>query len=175
MKNNLKWTKDAVIIVLVSVILAFVYNHFSPKSLDIIPVPPEVVSDDDLVIKRNSQDESKEVKKVENIEKTVTYEQLKARLSDPDVQIIDARSPDDYEKSHIGNAINIFPYEDEDVYMEKIFTEIPEGKLYIIYCNGGTCDLSHTLAKDMAGAGGFENIFIFVGGWEEWEEKENLK
>ncbi len=163
----MRWLKEVLIIIIASVLLAFVYNYFSPKSLDLIPIPPEIVSDDDLVIKKSGE-EAKQ--KAEGIEKTVSYEQVKARVSDPNVLIIDARSPEDYQKSHIGSAINIFPYADEDVYMEKIFTEIPEGKLYIIYCNGGSCDLSHKLAEDMSLAG-YENIFIFVGGWEEWEAK----
>lgn len=99
----------------------------------------------------------------------ISYQQIKDRINNDNFLIIDARSAEDYEKGHIGNAVNIFPYDDEDTYFQKIYTQ-PRDKKILIYCTGGSCDLSHKLAKDMKTAG-FENIFIYTGGWEEWEEK----
>lgn len=108
----------------------------------------------------------------DNLQKTVTYEQVKEKMNDPRFFLIDARNADDYSKSHIGNAINLFPHsDDESKYMEKIFT-LPRDKVFIIYCNGGTCDLSHKVAEDMINAG-HKNLFIFVGGWEEWTKRGN--
>lgn len=108
----------------------------------------------------------------ENLQKTVTYKQIKEKMNDSRFFLIDARNTDDYSKGHIGNAINLYPHpDDESKYMEKIFT-LPRDKVFLIYCNGGTCDLSHKLAKDMLNAG-HKNMFIFVGGWEEWTKNGN--
>ncbi|MFY8160385.1 MAG: rhodanese-like domain-containing protein [Candidatus Kapaibacteriota bacterium] len=104
-----------------------------------------------------------------NIEKTVTYEQVKKLLNNPNFYFIDARSAEDYAKGKIGNSINIFPYDEESVYFPKILS-LPRDKKFIIYCTGGNCDLSHHLAEDMINFN-FTNIFIYTGGWEEWELK----
>jgi len=105
-----------------------------------------------------------------NIEKTVTFAQVKQRLNDPRFFFIDARNAEEFAKGHIGNSVNIFPYEQEVKYMEKIMT-LPRDKIFVIYCTGGTCDLSHKVADDMLGAG-FKNIFIFTGGWDEWNKQK---
>jgi len=100
----------------------------------------------------------------------ISYQQIKDRINNDNFLIIDARSAEEYAKGHIGNAVNIFPYEDDEgAYFQKIYTQ-PRDKKILIYCTGGTCDLSHKLAKDMKTAG-FENLFIYEGGWDEWEEK----
>lgn len=86
--------------------------------------------------------------------------------------IIDARSPELYEESRIGNAINIFPFADnQDKIIEKIF-ELPYDKKIVIYCDGGNCDASHLVAE-MLNQFDFKNVYLYTGGWEEWEIKRN--
>lgn len=102
----------------------------------------------------------------EVLTKTVTFEQIKSRLNNPNFLIIDARSPEDFAKGHIGEAINIFPHEDQSTYLDKIF-KLNRDKTFIVYCTGGTCDLSHELAKDMLNFG-HQRVFIYTGGWDEW-------
>lgn len=111
-----------------------------------------------------------EDKKVnDNIEKTVTFEQMKKIINNSNFVIIDARSADDYAKGKIGNALNIFPYDEESNYFPKILS-LPRDKKIVIYCTGGNCDLSHHLAEDLMNFD-FKNVFIYTGGWEEWELK----
>jgi rhodanese-related sulfurtransferase len=76
--------------------------------------------------------------------------------------IIDARRPDDYAKEHIANAINIFPYDDDNVVMEKIFS-LSTDKTIIVYCDGGNCDSSHQIAN-LLQAAGFKKFYLFEGG-----------
>lgn len=95
---------------------------------------------------------------------------VKKHLNDSRVIIIDARSSSDYQKGHIGKAINIYPMdEDMNAYMNAIMA-LPIDKVYIIYCTGGNCDLSHHLYDSMKSLG-FEKLYIFPGGWEEWTRK----
>ncbi|MFN3306638.1 MAG: rhodanese-like domain-containing protein, partial [Candidatus Kapaibacteriota bacterium] len=104
---------------------------------------------------------------------TVTYNQLKKFLKSPNLILIDARSPSDFEKAHIGNAINIFAYEENlDVYFRNLMS-IPfdEKKVIIVYCDGGSCDASHKVAKDLIQLG-HKNVFVYAAGWEEWVKKE---
>jgi rhodanese-related sulfurtransferase len=108
-----------------------------------------------------------------NLEKTITYNQLLKILNDPKFLLIDARHTENYLKAKIGNSINIFPYGDEKEMMGKIL-DLPRDKTLIIYCDGGNCDASHELAKIILGFG-YEKVFIFTGGWEEWTKKQGMK
>ncbi len=99
----------------------------------------------------------------------VTFEVLKKYLNDPRVVIIDSREPELYEISRIGNAINIFPYQEPSEYF-KALRNVPEGKTIIVYCEGGNCDLSHLVAKDLINLG-YKNVLLYLGGFEEWEKK----
>ncbi|TNE33625.1 rhodanese-like domain-containing protein [bacterium] len=157
--------KIIIMVILASILLAFGYNYekISTKGLSFLTSKGPAISDSLL----NAGIASATNDELEG--GTVTYEQIKARIDDPNFIIIDARSEEDYAKKHIGNSINIFPHSDESKYFEKIYT-LPRDKKFIIYCNGGNCDLSHQVAEDMKIAG-FKNIFIYTSGWEEWETK----
>lgn len=104
--------------------------------------------------------------------KTVNYEQMQRIASDESFIIIDARSPELYQESRIGNAINIFPFADnQETIIEKIF-ELPYGKKIVVYCDGGNCDASHKVAE-MLHQFDFKNVYLYTGGWEEWQMKRN--
>lgn len=135
-------------------------------------VPAKEANKDLAVVSKTDKPKVENVNQEDksNIEKTLTLAQVKQRLNDPRFFFIDARNAEEYAKGHIGNSINIFPYEQEVKYMEKIMT-LPRDKIFVIYCTGGTCDLSHKVADDMLGAG-FKNIFIFTGGWDEWSKQK---
>ncbi len=107
---------------------------------------------------------------------SVTYNQLVKYLNSPNLILIDARSPLDFEKAHIGNAVNIFAFEENlDIYFQKL-SSIPfdERKVIIVYCEGGSCDASHKVAKDLIQLG-HRNVFVYTAGWEEWQKKEKEK
>jgi len=42
------------------------------------------------------------------------------------------------------------------------------GKPIIIYCGGGTCELSMNLAFALVDAGK-KKVLVFMGGWPEWQ------
>lgn len=164
--------KVILIIIAVSAALGIGYNYsdISEKGLSYLTDKGPVASDSLLNAGITNSPEKSNDEAAESLDgATITYEQMKARLDDPNFVIIDARSPEEYAEGMIGEAKNIFPYEDESKYFEKIFT-LPQGKKYLIYCTGGNCDLSHKLAEDMKNSG-FTNIFIYTGGWEEWVTK----
>ena len=161
--KNLNY-KIILLVVFSSVLLAFAYNYsdISTKGLSYLTDKGPAASDS--LLEAGLTGKTDVNAKLEG--GTITYEQVKARISNPEFIIIDARSPEDYSKGRIGESINIFPYGDEAQYFEQIYT-LPRDKKFLIYCTGGDCDLSHHLAEDMKAAG-FENMFIYVGGWEDW-------
>jgi rhodanese-related sulfurtransferase len=122
---------------------------------------------------KNENDKVASAQKVpakETIEiKTVTFEQMQKIVKSTDFVIIDARNPEQFAKGHIPNSINIFALDSPDNKVPKIY-DIQMDKKIIIYCDGGNCDLSHELAKELLNIFGFKEVFIYSGGWEEWSK-----
>ncbi len=99
--------------------------------------------------------------------KIINFEQLKSRLENSKLYIIDARSPEKFAESHIKNAVNIYPFMDDDQEYYRLLNEIPMDKIIVVYCDGGNCDLSHEVANTLLGLG-YTNVYLYLGGWEDW-------
>ena len=103
---------------------------------------------------------------------TVTYEQMVKLVAKPEVMFIDARNAEEYGQGHIRDAKNIFAPD-----FEKHIPEIlglPRDKRIIVYCGGGACELSHEVAANMKNFG-FQHVYVYAGGWNEWTRKQEKK
>jgi len=80
---------------------------------------------------------------------------------------IDAREPFFFEEGHLPEAVN-FPV---SAIIERRLPSLPadRNQRLIVYCSGGDCEDSRIIARALS-ALGFENVFVFRGGWEEWVE-----
>ena len=193
--------KDILGISVIASILGLAYNFYSEKTIPLIKQEQKVVSvsENELfssptmetnttqqpvvalpadTIKKSQNSvkdtiKSKASEKTENINiKFVNKKILKTYLNDKRIVIIDARSPEMYSQGHIGAAINVFPLtEEKDAYFQIIST-LPREKTFVIYCDGGNCDLSHHLFTDLKNFG-FDKVFIYHGGWEDWTNNAN--
>jgi 3-mercaptopyruvate sulfurtransferase SseA len=54
---------------------------------------------------------------------------------------------------------------------DSVIDSLDRKKGYVIYCSGDECELSLFLGRYMNTLG-FNNIFIFYGGWREWVEND---
>lgn len=101
----------------------------------------------------------------------VSLDQVKRAINMPNIQFIDTREPEAFEKGKIGNAFHLFPQydgdEEEGTYFKTILSLDPN-MVYILYCNGIDCDLAEMLAEDILSFGNIEEVYIFPGGWDEW-------
>jgi rhodanese-related sulfurtransferase len=89
------------------------------------------------------------------------------------VQFIDSRGHDDFAAGHIPGALSI-PLDrvkrsgKTDTGTELTGTlEFPGAQTLVIYCEGGDCQTSISLAK-IIHDNGYKDIRIFTGGWAEW-------
>ncbi|MDX9790292.1 MAG: rhodanese-like domain-containing protein [Candidatus Kapaibacterium sp.] len=167
MKVNLK---EVLVILSCALILGIVYNFSQPKPLSLIYKKKKLAQLSDDVLFGSKDVHSKDIEL--DGEETVTYEQMLKLVDNDEFMIIDARSEDFYNNQHIGNAINIFPYDDEAVVMNKVL-DLPQDKKIIVYCDGGACDSSHKIAEILISFG--LEAYIYSGGWEEWAKKQGLE
>jgi rhodanese-related sulfurtransferase len=80
--------------------------------------------------------------------------------------IVDAREPSEYQEGHIPGAINM-PYDQVITDPARLENFDPQGKPIIVYCGGGTCELSMNLGFALVNAGQ-KRVLVYMGGWPEW-------
>ncbi len=98
----------------------------------------------------------------------ITYAQFKQLLASAPAYLIDARGADKFALGHIGNATNFYGGEIQSRITE-LLESVPRDRVILIYCDGGECELSHHVA-DVLKQFNYGPIFIFTGGWAEWEK-----
>jgi len=79
---------------------------------------------------------------------------------------VDARDASEYAQGHIPGAVNL-PYDDVVTDPDRLGKFDPKGKPIIVYCGGGTCELSMNLGFALVSAGK-KKVLVFMGGWPEW-------
>jgi rhodanese-related sulfurtransferase len=99
----------------------------------------------------------------------VSAEEMQHILEQEDVQLVDVRTPEEYEEAHIVNSQNIdfrSPTFDEDV------KQLDKSKPVILYCRSGK--RSAECAKKLKEAG-FEKIYDLEGGISKWQHSEDIE
>ena len=115
-----------------------------------------------------------DVMKVSNEIENISVEDAKKKLNDPNVQFIDVRDKESFEKGTIGNAMHLDRgllefYLAEGSPLENDFFKKNIDKEYILFCGaGGQSTLSTKTMKDM----GVKNVKNMSGGYKEWLEKK---
>ena len=105
----------------------------------------------------------------------VEAEDLFARSLQPQegVVFLDSRSREDFEAGHIPGAFSVPVAELKDTGRSASGGSLseqlafPQSSILVVYCEGGDCQTSVTLAKAIHDMG-FPDIRILSGGWEEW-------
>ena len=81
---------------------------------------------------------------------------------------LDARSPGDYITGHIEGALN-FPAQELDHHFMLFAGRLEAAETVVTYCDGESCDLSHTVALYLQEMG-FKDVRILVNGWSVWRQ-----
>lgn len=157
--NKINYNK-VVYIVVISIIIAIIYNHFSMTGIPLIKKKVVFVQPQNY-----------------NIE-PITLETAFEMHGNDSVIFVDARENIEYKEDHIEGSINI-PYYDTLIKTDLINT-LDKSKKYVVYCDDEKCGLSKMLAVKMY-ENNIKNVFILTGGWQLWlsaelpTSKEQLK
>ncbi len=183
--------REIVMIILLSVFLALVYNAFSSRGIPLIRKEiQKIAASDSVLFSRSSRDDSTQGVKViaplheralsnpdsmaklyptvqEQDFKIISLTQLKKLLGEKRGVMLDARSAEEYKQGHIMGASNI-PALEVEKYFDKLVT-IPRDTLVIIYCNNPECYLGQVLA-DFLKVMEFKHLLIYDDGWDGWTQ-----
>ncbi len=99
--------------------------------------------------------------------KTVDKETLKSWLGQPELFLMDVRSPEGW-RSSIAKIEHAHRFEPDK--LSKMAQDLPKNKKLVLYCENGetTCPLMANELDKM----GFTNIYILEGGFRAWQGKE---
>ncbi len=100
--------------------------------------------------------------------RTITAEELKQmKERGQDFLLINTLAEEDFEATHIPDAINI--PQDSDDFVQQVEQQAgSKDKPIVVYCARTECQSSHHAAEKLEQAG-FRNVIDFEGGAEEWK------
>ena len=97
---------------------------------------------------------------------SVSLEQAYALFTSGKTVFVDARTEKEYGEGHIQGSLNI-PHEHWEDY-SALFGKL-ENRPVVTYCSGAECKASVHLADNFTQMG-FSPIYVFFGGWPEWQK-----
>jgi len=155
MNNNFN-IKTVVVILIVSLILALIYNYFSEDGIKFIR-EPLIVHNVDVI---TNEDTTKGLKGL-NLAHVISLQNQNAAI------FVDARDQWDFAEGHIIGALSIpeFSFSPDN----KVLESIKKESLIIVYCDGDDCDTSKRLTNELLKIG-YKNSYVFWGGIKEWTD-----
>jgi rhodanese-related sulfurtransferase len=81
--------------------------------------------------------------------------------------ILDVRETEEYRQGHIAGAFSL-PYDEAITDPERLERLDAGGRPIIVYCGGGTCELSLNMAFALIEAGQ-KRVLVYMGGFPEWQ------
>lgn len=87
---------------------------------------------------------------------------------------VDARREEEYAEGHLSGAVNI-PSINKEMYLDRVFAQLPPNGLIIIYCEGNDCASSSDVFEFLVLNGfNINNLRIYQPGWEKLGEMEEI-
>jgi thiosulfate/3-mercaptopyruvate sulfurtransferase len=127
---------------------------------------------------------TKSYKGTPNVAVLATLDEVKAALNDPNVVLVDARTPAEYVTGHIPGAINI-PFIDnavatvpkvwksrEDLRAMYEAAGVTPDKTVIPYCSTGVRSAATYFTLTLLG---YPHVSLYTGSWDEWSKYPELR
>jgi len=150
--------KQPLILLILSVVIALLANTISSNRIPFVGNWPSVSGSDTIVIPPSAE---------EGDPAFISLDEAATKFQSRNTLFIDAREPEDYEFGHIKGAINL-PYDYLEDYWDDIIKDISPDREIVVYCSGSECESSLFLGRELSETG-YNHVYIFYGGWREWE------
>ena len=82
---------------------------------------------------------------------------------------VDARSSWPYQLGHVPGALHVPPSAVPATF-DTVLADLSKDTALVVYCSGETCNLGSKLAQKLAEEMDFTRIYVFAGGFPQWEE-----
>ncbi len=160
-----KFLSQALLICLISFVLAITFNQFSATPLPILmPYIPSA-----LLELSNIRDNQGNL--ISDFIQEMEADLLKILLENREALFIDARNESDFNQAHIPTAINL-PVTRFDKEYQGRKGELAGKKIIVCYCSSKDCSDARLLAVKLY-VQGHKDIFVLTGGIDEWIAGDN--
>jgi rhodanese-related sulfurtransferase len=157
------WLVQVIIILLLSTVLAVAINAVRGGGIALIGKWPSGHGSGEVIVPPNPEPGDPPY---------IGLEDALMKYQSPDIIFIDSRSPEDFAYGHIAKAINV-PFDYLDEQWDAMIDSLDKDRGYVIYCSGDECETSLHLGRYFRDRG-FPLVFVFFGGWREWEAAGGL-
>ena len=137
---------EAAVLVIVSVSIGLLVNHFSPRGIPLLARAEEETTGQMY---------------------TIDLDEAKKKYDSGEALFIDARGEEDYGAGHIKGALSLPAHEIESR-LAGLFDLLIDDRQVITYCGGEECHSSTDLADSLRAAGCL-NVRVFHSGWVSWK------
>jgi len=152
--------KETVILISVSVFIAFAVNAISPVGISFVG---QWDISEGIVTAKAKSDFSLSVSEISDVETA-------RAIFDAGIAVfVDARGRDIYEDGHIPGAASL-PIGQFDETIQTFIEQYPSENMIVAYCSGIACEDSHTLAMLLLEQG-YSDVCVFIDGFRGWESE----
>jgi rhodanese-related sulfurtransferase len=151
--------KQALALLVIALALAIVANLISHNNIPLIGWWPSVSGSDTVAVPPSAE---------KGDPPFISLDEAAALYQSDNVLFIDSRDPEDYRAGRIKNAVNL-PFDSLEDHWDGTIPSIPKDRTLVIYCSGTECELSLLLAREFVYRG-YKKVYVFFGGWREWEK-----
>jgi rhodanese-related sulfurtransferase len=141
--------KRSFLIVGISLCLGLFANTVSPRGIPLFGPVPEVPDSSGM--------------------KSIGLEEAYSLFLKPDRVFVDSRSDEEFREGHIQGA-RLLDYYSFEESVSTFRDLIPADTTLVTYCAGEGCGSSREVAE-LLKEEGYQDIRVFVGGWDRWQEK----
>jgi rhodanese-related sulfurtransferase len=148
-------------IVIFGSFVGIIYNSLSSQGITLKGSWSEKVNQDSVVVPYSYQEDDPPA---------ISLDDAMMKFQSEGTIFLDSRYPEDYKSGHIKGAIN-FPWEEFEEHSPEVLPKLSFDKEIITYCDGGECETSLLLARELRDMG-YKNVKTFFGGWSEWQKAD---
>ncbi len=156
----LKILRDILLIVVLSVVVGFMVNTFSPKGIALVGEwdPSKGV----ISAKAKDQPVSRDIE-INSVQEAYAIFKEKSAV------FVDAREESLFNEGHIQGAVSLFSYDYGRLFPD-FMAKYPPDQPIVTYCSGRECEDSHTLARYLK-EDGYTHVRVFVDGYPAWAKE----
>jgi rhodanese-related sulfurtransferase len=103
----------------------------------------------------------------------ISLDEIREHVRNGSAVMVDARSPEDFQRGHVRGAINV-PSNHKETYVAQLKRDYPADQLIIIYCGSSQCHAGDSV-YDYAISQGFTNMRVFKAGWKGLSSEKDLQ
>ncbi len=151
--------KNIIFLLIFSVSIAFLYNHFSPFGIAVFGQWETSKGVVNAISKNETFNFAIEINDPNRVQQIITK---KERI------VVDARHKDFYDMGHLPGALS-YPLIDFDTNLDQMLSALGKNSAILVYCSSFECTDSHTLASRLIESN-FTDVKVFAGGYGQWVE-----